>query len=282
MCYVGWIKSRPWWKWHSLRNLEVGRSCSTEFAVDEITIWTDNCYGQNKNMSAILHFSWILHKCGQVKRINHKLILKGHPHMEANTIHAQIEPKIRKLPTSTILTPWNWQQVVRHTSTKFTYLLTKLSPSWGAANCAAPQELPSILWNPKIQYRVHKSPPLVPILSNVNPIHTIPSYPIHFDIVHPYYVLVFPVVSFLLAFSPIFYMHSSDPHSCYMSSPSHPSWLDYSNYTWRRVQVMKLLQSLPYTIWSYGISWTSKRLYNAPKICMLYRKYVNREPLKLS
>jgi hypothetical protein len=23
--------------------------------------------------------------------------------------------------------------------------------------------------------------------------------------------------------------------------PSHPPWLDHSNYTWRRVQVMKLL-----------------------------------------
>jgi hypothetical protein len=39
-----------------------------------------------------------------------------------------------------------------------TYLLMELSPSWGAANCAAPQELPSILWNQKVQYRVHKSP----------------------------------------------------------------------------------------------------------------------------
>jgi hypothetical protein len=30
------------------------------------------------------------------------------------------------------------------------------------------------------------------------------------------------------------------PHSCYIPRRSHPSWLDHCNYTWRRVQVMKL------------------------------------------
>jgi hypothetical protein len=31
------------------------------------------------------------------------------------------------------------------------------------------------------------------------------------------------------------------PHACYMPCPSHPPWLDHSNYTWQRVQAMKLL-----------------------------------------
>jgi hypothetical protein len=83
---------------------------------------------------------------------------------------------------------------------------------------------------PKVHYRVHKSPPLASILSQTNLVHTTPSYP-------PAYVLVFLVVSFFLASPPKFCMHSSSPHACYMPRPSHCPGLNQSNYTWRRVQV---------------------------------------------
>jgi hypothetical protein len=67
------------------------------------------------------------------------------------------------------------------------YLLTELSHSEEPLIWTAIQELPSISWNPKIQYGIHKSPSLVPGLSHINPVHTIPSYlsQIHFDIVDP-------------------------------------------------------------------------------------------------
>jgi hypothetical protein len=62
------------------------------------------------------------------------------------------------------------------------------SPSREAANCAATQELLSILCNPEIHHRIHISPPPVPILSQIDPIPTIPSYlsKINFNILHNY------------------------------------------------------------------------------------------------
>ena len=73
---------------------------------------------------------------------------------------------------------------------KSTYLLTysiQHSPSWEANRFSANQEIPCILWNPKAHYRIYKCPPPVPILSQLDPVHTPTSYflKIHLNIILP-------------------------------------------------------------------------------------------------
>jgi len=59
------------------------------------------------------------------------------------------------------------------------YLLTyfmEQSSSWEANRFSASKEIPRILWNPKVHYRTHKCPPPVPILSHIDPFHTVASH----------------------------------------------------------------------------------------------------------
>jgi len=56
-----------------------------------------------------------------------------------------------------------------------TYLLTysmQHSPSSEANRFAASQEIPRILWKPKVHYHIHKCPPPVRILSQLDPVHS--------------------------------------------------------------------------------------------------------------
>ena len=68
------------------------------------------------------------------------------------------------------------------------YLLThsmEQSPSWEANRFSASQEIPRILWNPKVHYRIHKCPPPVAILSQTDPVHISTSHflKIHLNII---------------------------------------------------------------------------------------------------
>ena len=114
------------------------------------------------------------------------------------------------------------------------------SPSWEANRFSASQEIPHILWNQKVHYRNYKRQPTVPILSQLDPIHTLKSYflKIHFNIIissnlgsnkwslsqrfprqkpciricSPQYVLHATPISFFSILSPEQYLVSSTDH----------------------------------------------------------------------
>ena len=105
------------------------------------------------------------------------------------------------------------------------------SPSWEANQFSASQEIPHILWNLEVHYRIHKCLPPVPILSQLDPVHTPTS---HFLKIHLNVILLSmpgsPKWSLSLRFShqnPVY--ASLLPHTRYMPCPSHSSQFYHPN-----------------------------------------------------
>ena len=76
---------------------------------------------------------------------------------------------------------------ITNTPTLLTHSMQQ-SPSSEAKWFSASQEIPRILWNnPKVHYRSHKCPPPVPILCQLDPVHSPTSYflKIHLNIILP-------------------------------------------------------------------------------------------------
>ena len=116
----------------------------------------------------------------------------------------------------------------------------KQSP-FSEANSFSATQILSILWNPKVHYRVHKSPPPDRILNQFNPGQPQNSFlKINFNIIIPSTPgssKLTPSVRFPHQ-NPVY--TSPRPHVCYTSDPSRYSWFIHLNI-WCSVQIMKLL-----------------------------------------
>ena len=152
-----------------------------------------------------------------------------------------METYVRVKPTSPI--GINMRSRMHGATNSYTYCM-ELSPSSEANRFSASQEMPRILWNPQVHYRTHKSPPPVPILSQLDPVHTSTSQllKIRLNIILPstpasykwYLSLRFPHQNPVYA-SPL-------PQTRYIPRPSHSSRFYHPSNTGRRVQIIK---------WSY-------------------------------
>jgi len=133
---------------------------------------------------------------------------------------------------------------------------------------SANQEIPRIVWNPKIHCRINNSPPPVPLPSQINPVH----------VPHPTYwqfcniLPATPRISkwFFLSGLPTLNIVSTShvPHTCHIPELSHSSWFDHSNNIWWAVYIIKLrvMQSSPLS--SYLVLCRPKYLFsNTFSIC---------------
>jgi len=107
------------------------------------------------------------------------------------------------------------------------------SLSWETNSHSAGQEIACLLLNPKVHYRIHKTPSLVPILNQMNPVHI---FPPNFPKIR--YNIILSCTPRSCEWSLRFRFSDQNVvwiylfHACYMSHLSHPHWLDHPNNIW--------------------------------------------------
>jgi hypothetical protein len=117
------------------------------------------------------------------------------------------------------------------------------SPTWEANRFSASQEIFSDLCNPKVPYRIHKCPPSVPILNQLDPVRAYKSHFLKFHI---------NIILQSMPWSSKWYRSLRFPHqnpvdasflshSYYMSRPFHSCRFNHRNNIGRGDQIITLL-----------------------------------------
>ena len=155
-------------------------------------------------------------------------------YQEIHEVHRKEKPRDLKFL-------WRWASINGLAGHDVMSHFMEQSPSWESNRFSASQEIPRILCNPKIHYRIHKCPPAVPILSQINPVHASSHFlNIHLNIILPS-TFESSVIFFFFRFphqnpvrtSPLFY-------TCLHTPSIHSSRFGHPNNIWLGIQIIKL------------------------------------------
>jgi len=98
------------------------------------------------------------------------------------------------------------------------------SPSCEANSQSASQEINLPLYNPKVHHHAHKGPPLIPILTQMHPVHTFTPY---FHHIHSNIVLISTPRSSKWSLT----IRSSDINIIYISHISHTCYMPRTSHS---------------------------------------------------
>ena len=108
---------------------------------------------------------------------------------------------------------------------------------WQANSFSASQEIPRILWTLRVRYSIHKKPPAVLILSQINPVPAPhPTTWRSISILAFHQCLGLPSCLCSSTFSHQT-LYAPLTHTCCMNIPPHSSSVDHPNSIWWRVQI---------------------------------------------
>ena len=149
---------------------------------------------------------------------------RNYPHfMETEGSLPHSQELFMSLSTARLIQCMSQFHVLKINFNIITYLLTyfkQQSPSWEANRFSASREIPHTLWNPKVHYHIHKCPPPVTILSQLDPV--IP-HPTFWRSSHLRLGLPSGLLPSGLSTKTLYLCTSPLPHTCYMPSSFHSS-----------------------------------------------------------